>query len=283
MIRRYWLAVLGFQLRNFEQPWKSLPVFILFISLGISSASEVKSAMNDANLWHAILISFAGPSISGGSLTQALKWLVPHILFFYLVGGIANEELLNRGYAIMPLIGSRRIWWLTKLTSVLLLSVAYILLWFLGVFIGSALVLPMIWVNHPFFNSGDIWPFPDDIKITVVLLWIFGLYLSTLFALTMLQMTISVWWRRSFYAFTAIVFISILSWLLGIDQPALVRWLPGSQSILSRHTFLDPSIPGFTFEWSLLYNGFIFLLALGVSSYYIRHLDIFGNPVADIF
>jgi hypothetical protein len=281
MIGSY-LAVLGFNLRSFGRPWKSLLTSILFVGIGMSNALEVQSAMDNGNIWHAILLSFAGPAVWGSSLTQALTWLVPHVLFFYLVGNIANEELLNRGYAIVPLMGSRRTWWLGKLTLVFLLSIGYTLLWFLSVFLGAALVLPVTRTAHPFLHSGESWIFPSNINIADLLLWIFSLYIGTLFTLTTVQITISVWWRRSFHAYIFVVVVSILSWLLGTDQPELVRWLPGSQSMLSRHTFLDSTIPGFTFEWSLLYNGLILLLTFGLSLWHIRRLDIFGVSLADI-
>ena len=262
--------------------WQFLLVIAMFVSIGLFSASEVRSAMQNANVWHAVLLSFAGPGVWGVSLPGALIWLVPHLLFFYLIGNIANEELMNRGYAILPLIGARRSWWWGKLTIILFISLAYILLWFLVVFLGAVFVLPCTWITRPFLNSGDPWPFSSDISIFEIFTWIFCLYTSTLLTLSLAQIAISVWWRRSFHAYVFIVIVTILSWLLGTDLPELARWLPGSQSMLSRHTFLDPSIPNFTFEWSLLYNGFIFLITLGLSLYHIRRLDIFGNPVADI-
>ncbi|MBI4760793.1 MAG: hypothetical protein ACOYYF_14515 [Chloroflexota bacterium] len=257
-------------------------ISMLFVGIGMSNAFEVKSAMDNGNIWYAVLLSFAGPSVWGSSLTQALTWLVPHVLFFYLVGNIANEELLNRGYAIVPLMGSRRTWWLGKLLLAFLLSMGYTLLWFLFVSLGAAFVLPVTWAAHPFLHSGDPWIFPSNINIADLLLWIFSLYIGTLFTLITVQMFISIWWRRSFHAYVLVVAVSILSWLLGTDQPELVRWLPGSQSMLSRHTFLDPSIQGFTFGWSLLYNGLILLLMLGGSFWHIRRMDIFGASLAEI-
>lgn len=282
MSKYYLLRFFYLNLHDLLRPWPILLALALFGSIGMSGALEVKTVIQDANVWHAVLLGFAGPSISGGSMLSALKWLVPHVLFFFLVGRIANEELLHRGYAIVPLIGSRRNWWLGKVNILLLLSAGYTLLWFLVIFIGAAFVLPLTWTIHPFVHSGNPWPFPFDISVVDMLIWIFGLYASTLFALSLVQIALSVWSRNSFNAFVVIVVVAISSWLFGVEQPELVRWLPGSQSILSRHTFLDVTVPAFTFEWSLLYNSIVIVIIISLTTWNIKQLDIFGNQLSEI-
>lgn len=278
----YLLRLSGYNLHARRQVWPILLALALFGSIGMSSALEIKTVIQDANVWHAVLLGFAGPSVSGGSMLSALKWLVPHVLFFFLVGRIANEELLHRGYAIVPLIGSRRTWWLGKVSILLLLSAGYTLLWFLGVFLGAAFALPLTWTIHPFVHSGNLWPFPFGVSVLDMLIWIFGLYVSTLFALSLIQIALSVWWRHSFHAFVVIVVVAISSWLFGTEQPELVRWLPGSQSILSRHIFLDVTVPAFTFEWSLLYNSIVIVITISLIIWNIKQLDIFGNQLSEI-
>jgi hypothetical protein len=263
--------------------WHSLAgIFVLFGFTGWRSAIQVVDQLSSlqsvmkANLWDAFFVSFSGPGVWGYSLVQALPWLISHILFFYLFGVIAIGELLYRGYAVVPLVGSRLRWWFGKEVALLIFAVGYVLMTVLAVLAGGSIILPWSWQPSELMISGEMWVMPKGMEIGTLLGWIFILFSSTLYALASVQLTLSLIGRRSFYGFSAIAVIAIISWLLGIDNPYLSRWLPGSQSMLLRHTFFDPNVPGFSMEWSLIYNITLFLIVLSVGAWYVRRMDIHG-------
>lgn len=278
------LRLLAWNLRSWWKGWQILLALALFASIGIFSAGEVgaDADLPNKNVWHAVLLAFSGPAVWGSSLSGALRWLVPHLLYFYFVGPFAQLELQHRGYAVVPLVGSRRSWWWGKVSALLLSTAIYTLSWFLVVFTGAAFLLPVSWTPKPFWNSGAAWPFPPEVSSAHLAVWILALYGSTLFTMSLVQIALSLWWRHSSHAYVVMSTVFIFSWLLGIDRPGLARWLPGSQSILSRHTFLDVLVPAFTFEWSLVYNSIILLATLVLSVYCVRWLDIFGDQSADV-
>lgn len=278
------LRLLTWNLRSWWRGWQILLALALFASVGISSAGEVRANADlpDKNVWHAVLLAFSGPAVWGSSLSCALRWLVPHLVFFYIAGPFAQHELQSRGYAVVPFVGSRQSWWWGKVSALLLSTAIYTLSWFLIVFTGATFLLPISWTPRPFWNSGAAWPFPSEVTSIHLAVWILALYGSTLFTMSLVQTALSLWWRHSFHAYVVVSTVFILSWLLGIDRPGLARWLPGSQSILSRHTFLDASVPAFSFEWSLAYNGMILLATLALSICGVRRLDIFGYPSGDV-
>jgi len=45
--------------------------------------------------------------------------------------------------------------------------------------------------------------------------------------------------------------------------------------MLSRHTFLEPSVHGFSLAWSLVYNTIAIFIVSTVSFLYVRRMDIF--------
>jgi len=252
---------------------------VTFSLIGLFSVYEIATFPSSCakNVWDILFVTFMGPSISNDSLFNLIFWFLPYLMFFYMFGNIAEEELLQRGVSIIPLIGSRRKWWLGEVATLLILSFIYVLIGIATVLAVSLFFLP--WSNQisPFLFSGEIWQtIPKDMTVvTLMIRWIFLLFGSTLFAVSFIQMVLSVIWRNSFTALILVCTVMILSWLFGIGHPYLVRWLPGSQSMLLRHTFLDPTVYGFYLTWSLVYNAIIILIVLAVSFIYVRRMDIF--------
>jgi hypothetical protein len=74
----------------------------------------------------------------------------------------------------------------------------------------------------------------------------------------------------------------VLSWVFGIHHPYIVRYLPGSQSMLLRHTFLDPAVYGFSLAWSLIYNTIVIFIVSTGSLLYVRRMDIF-KKISEIY
>jgi len=275
--------LLRWNLRSSLRWWWPVAAGVLCCFIGWRSALQAAALVNSsqtqvtANVWDAFFISFAGPGVWDSSLLRMLAWFVPHLLFCYLIGDLANGELLQRGYVVVPLVGSRLRWWWGKMVTLLLLALGYTALSLLAVLAGSMARLPWSWQLSTLLSSGTLWPLPEGMDVGVLLGWTFSLMCSTLFAMASLQIVLSILWHRSFHAFAATSAIALLSWLLGIDKPRLVRWLPGSQSMLLRHTYFDPNVPGFSPAWSLFYNAVLALLAIGLGTWYVRRMDIFGE------
>jgi len=251
---------------------------VIFTLIGLFSVYEVATYPSPCakNVWDVLFVAFAGPSISDDSLFTLIFWFLPYLMFFYMFGNIAEDELSQRGVSIIPLIGSRRKWWLGEVVTLLILSFIYVLAGIATVLAVSLFFLP--WSNQisPFLLSLKLWQIPKDTTVvTLMIRWVFLLFGSTLFAVSFIQMAFSVIWRNSFTALILVCAVMILSWLFGMGHPYLVRWLPGSQSMLLRHTFLDPTVYGFSLTWSLVYNAIIVLIVLAVSFIYVHRMDIF--------
>lgn len=250
---------------------------VTFSLIGLFSVYEIATFPSSCakNVWDILFVTFMGPSISNDSLFNLIFWFLPYLMFFYMFGNIAEEELSQRGVSIIPLIGSRRKWWLGEVATLLILSIIYVLIGIVTVLIVSLFFLPLSNEISPFLLSLKLWQIPKDMTVATLMRWTFLLFFSTLFAVSFIQMALSVIWRNSFTALILVCAVMILSWLFGIGHPYLVRWLPGSQSMLLRHTFLDPTVYGFSLTWSLVYNAIIVLIVLAVSFIHVRRMDIF--------
>lgn len=275
--------ILLWNLRTTIKWWHFPAIFTIFGLLGWSSVSYVQSIPPNfnKNVWDAIFVSFAGPSVWSGSFIDLLKWFVPQLLFFYLMGDVAEGELRFRACAIIPSIGSRRRWWMGKVFIILIFSAGYTLFGVGIVLLIATAMLPWSTNLSPFFLSGVSWHVPNTLHIGALITWITILVGSTLFTILLLQMTLSIWWRNAFNAFAFVCAILVLSWLLGLEFPGVVRWLPGSQSMLLRHTEFESTITDFPLVWSLFYNMVTILNIFLISIGYVHRLDII-KPTTDI-
>jgi len=274
--------MLRWNLKSLPLWWRVFLTTALFAFVGWRSTRDAIALANTlqpptiVNVWDAIFISLAGPDIWNSSLLAMLPWFLSHTLFFYLVGDFANGELLRMGYTVIPLVGSRLQWWIGKATALFVLAFGYTTIGFLTILTISSAWLPWSWQKSDLISAGTLWPLPETLGIAGLLGWAVLLFISTLVALAYVQTTLAIIWRHSFYGFFSIVAIIILSWLFGTGNLLLVRWLPGSQSMLLRHTFFDPVVPGFPLEWSLIYNIALALIAIGLGAWLMQHTDIFG-------
>lgn len=268
--------ILLWNLRTTLRWWHILATIAIFGLLGWSSALYVLMFLSelDKNVWDAFFVSFAGPGVWSTSILEMLKWFVPHLLFFYLMGDIAEGELRFRACAIIPLIGSRRLWWLGKVVILFIFSAGYTLSGVGIVILSATTMLPWSTNPSPFLLSGPLWPVPNTLHVSILITWAILLVGSTLFTISLLQVALSIWWRNAFHAFAFVSALLVLSWLLGLETPGIVRWLPGSQSMLLRHTALDSTVSDFTLAWSMVYNLVTALFTFLVSIAYVHRLDI---------
>lgn len=285
---RFW-RILRWNIAATVRWWQLGATVLLCLFIGWEGSRQVASAAQTApasiqlSVWDGIFLGFAGPRLSDGSLLNFLRWFVFHLLFFYMIGDLAHGELVQRGHAVVPAIGSRQHWWWGKIALLALLTVGYVVLGVGAALIGARTLLPWsaAWQGGIFQLAGWDRPLGVPANGTTLVFWILALFIGTLFALAMWQTTLAVILRRSIYGLIASLGITICSWLLGTNQPGLVRWLPSSQSMLQRHSLWDVQTPGFSLSWSVVYNIIVAGAALGLGSWYVGQMDIFGKSLND--
>lgn len=282
MIRAQFFRLFRWNLKSSLRWWWPVAALALVAFIGWRGALEAIEVFNFsqplvmANVWDAFFITFAGPGLWDTTLLRMLGWFVPHLLFFYFIGDLANGELSLQGAAVVPLIGSRLRWWWGKMFLLAVLSVGYTILCLFVVLAVSLAQLPWSWQGGTLLNSGTLIPISNPVSGAELLSWVFVLLSSTLFAMSCFQTTWAILRRRSFYGFVAVSMVLLLSWLLGSENPHLVRWLPGSQSMLLRHTLFDQNVFRFSFQWSFIYNAVQALLMVCIGAWYVKRMDIFG-------
>lgn len=256
--------------------WHLLVVGGLFLLSGWYHAARLLTFLQGTpstatlDVWDALFLALGGPPLWDGTLLSMLGWFVPHLLFFYLIGEMVQGELAQQGVGVLPRIGSRGRWWLGKGVTLGLLAAAYLMWGLLATLLGAATRLPWMW-QHSYLLS-EMAPVP--VSRLTALGWLVGLLWSTLLTLGLLQMVTALVTRRSIHGLLVVTVLLLLSWLVGTGNPSGVRWLPGSHSMLFRHSALDATVPHFPWEWSLLYNAVLTTTLAGVGTWVVGRLDV---------
>ncbi|MDW8148420.1 MAG: hypothetical protein RMJ48_19255 [Roseiflexaceae bacterium] len=174
-------------------------------------------------------------------------------------------------------MNSRLHWWLAQVVSVVLATIAYTALALVVVLIIAGSMLK--W-SHPFDTSlvvTEALERPLRVNAADITLWTFLLLMTTFCTFTLWQTTLSLITRLPTVITGALALILALSWILGIDRASLVPWLPGSQSMILRHDLFAPDVAGFSFVWSLVYNGIALLAAVLIGLLYTSNMDFLGE------
>lgn len=254
--------------------WKMFFLAMLVISIiGWKIATDYQSEIN--NLGDFYFIFFAGPDNFSLSLLLLLIWFIPQMFFYYLIGNMAYGELSQHGYVLLPRIGSRKKWWSGKVAGLFLISMVYLIAVIVGSTIGACMSLSteIISLNQP-VTITNIWPGSQTFTGFQLVWVIVLLYISSYWALGTLQLATSLIFKKSADSFLLVSMLLLFSCIASIDQAGLVRWLPGTQTILARHSFIDTTIPDFSLGWSLLYNLILFIISFLVGNWVMKRLDI---------
>jgi hypothetical protein len=276
----YWIRLLRWNFASWKHWRLLLPGVGIFIFLGWFSGSQLQAVSHnitgDITLWDVVFLAFSGPGAWDNTILYFLPWASIHLYFLYLTGDLTNRELEDMGYSIVPQVGSRLYWWWGKAITWFFLAGIYIILGLVGVLAGALILTTFsLDLNAPLHLT--TYYSTSTILVKELLLWILLLFFTTLAALATLQLVVSVVLRSSTAGFVAVAVIVFLSWILGTGNPSIIPWLPGSQSMLLRHTMFEPDIPNFSIGWSLIYNSALAGILLIASSGYIRVIDIFGK------
>lgn len=174
---------------------------------------------------------------------------------------------------VMPRFDSRESWWWSKATVLLIVTVVYTLAGAVLIILSS---LPLTGWSGQISNrmiNGELWPV-TQMSIEQLLLWTLLPFGTTLLAVVSVQTSLSVVWQDSTLALGAVAFLLVASWFIGNTSPELVRWLPGSQSMLMRHTLFESRVHNYSISWSVAYNLVLTFVALEWGAYRIRQMDI---------
>lgn len=270
LLHTIWLNIITSSLRR-----NLLWIGVLYLLIGwIISNHNIQQEMSLSNL---ILIFFAGPSNWDYSFIDFLTWFIPPLICFYILGIDAKKNLVTRGYIILPKIGSRIGWLLGEAASILLLVFCFVMWIIIFLVIGAVIAHPAIdmnLANQISITNASVNLLPiTGIQILLISILLLSLTLS---ALTITQMVLSLILKQPIYSLLIMSSISMLSWLISINRPWLTKWLPGAQSMLIRHTFIDVYTPGLTLQWSLIYDSVMIFGSVIIGLIWIKELDIFG-------
>ncbi len=244
---------------------------MLSIFLTKINIQYIQNSNCNINLLDLTFLTLSGPNINEQNIFVNFEWLLVQCTFLYLFVDIGFSNFFKKGNLILLRVGSR-----AKLCMLIILEIIFKILIFLVIQLLTVLVMgmclfPIKWSNTILATSKLMRIHLNNFYTVIYMLLLLFL---TYITLALIQNTISIIFKTPIIS---IVFYCILQFFTlnsGKINKNLIKWLPGNQSIIVRHTFIDPSIPYFSITWSILYNLLFIIILIIISFLYTSKLDI---------
>lgn len=249
-----------------------LPLTVIVgIMLGLSAGQFAVALSNTPNVslgyWDGVLLALLGPSENVVPV-EFLRWLIVPITFLAMTNTIATADMERFGYTTASRAESRRRWFTAKVYLLPVASLFYVLVILFGILLGVRVYLPFGLANDALLNSLNV----TSIDTYSAIFWWILLTTTSLVLFSLLQLVLSVFVPKSFYAFVAVILLILFSVFVNISNP-LAIWLPGTQAILRAHYPINTHRPPFSFEWSVVYNLFACFVVYVISLPFVRRIS----------
>lgn len=259
-------------------------IISIFAFVGLFSSIRLQSLSlaygHSTTSLDSIFLAFAGPTVEMNSILDGLVWLVPQLFLFFLVGNLASLELKASGEYILPLLGSRYLWWAGKLIMLFIIVSGFFLSGFLIVFMISKQMTTSDGGWGELILLDNIYASLVKYKPSYIGFIILVLLISTGLIMAILQTLLSLVFD-SIRAYFIVAFISVSTCLGGNSFKQIITIMPSNQSILSRHSLFLNNPHWFSINWSLIYNIVFLTLLITFGFIYIKKMDIIPEKGID--
>ncbi len=250
----------------------SLPLTVIVgIMIGLSAGQFAVALSNTPNVslgyWDGVLLALLGPSENVVPV-EFLRWLIVPITFLAMTNTIATADMERFGYTTASRAESRRRWFTAKVHLLPLAGLFYVLVILFGILIGVRVYLPFDLANDALLNSLHV----TSVDTYSAIFWWILLTTTSLVLFSLLQLVLSIFVPKSFYAFVAVILLILFSVFVNISDP-LAIWLPGTQAILRAHYPINTHHPPFSFGWSVAYNLFACFIVYVISLPFVKRIS----------
>lgn len=246
-------------------------ILIVGIMIGLSVGQFAVALSNTPNVsldyWDGVLLALLGPSENVVPV-EFLRWLIVPITFLGMTNTIATADMEHFGYTTASRAGSRRRWFTAKVYLLPLAGLFYVLVILFGILIGVRVYLPFDLANDALLHSLNV----TSVDTYSAIFWWILLTTTSLVLFSLLQLVLSVFVPKSFYAFIAVILLILFSVFVNISDP-LAIWLPGTQAILRAHYPINTHHPPFSFGWSVAYNLFACFIVYVISLPFVKRIS----------
>lgn len=261
--------------------WARITIAIMqFVLLGglavISTVISARPGGGKGNVWDAAFTVFSGFTPEA-SLFEIIFSFTPLLFFMLLFGNLAKEDLYLQPMYILLRIGSRRTWWWGKVASLAAAALCYYGLGMAVVIVFACRFLPLSgnWSSFMLLRTG--WFQTGLISTGAFIFWALLLSAGTALGSVLAQWILSMVTGNSFYAVIITMFLLVTPTRIGVFEPGLIKWLPGTQGSLLCHTAFNPLMPGFSLTWSLIYNFLFTFICAVMGMWLLDRIDLYGN------
>ncbi|WP_369902180.1 hypothetical protein [Bacillus manliponensis] len=248
----------------------------IFISIMISFLGAVNiynfsqwATLNDISLNQVNTLDILYESFKGIGYEYEIPivWLFINCYVIFLIGNYTYNDLFNNGPYLILRSNSKLKLWISKLVWIVCTVLFFYMVVFLIVILISIFFIPFQIDSWSVYGEQNILPLMAyKIEGSTFILELICLYVTSSIAISIFQVFLSFIFN-SIYSYISVIVLLFAS--IFIFSP----YLPGTHSMIMRHTLFDTSY-NLSFEISILYNSILILLSSTIGAVYFNRVDI---------
>ncbi|UCS14399.1 hypothetical protein [Clostridium botulinum] len=231
----------------------------------------IQNSNYDANLLDLIFLTLSGPNIREQNIFIESEWLLVQFVFLYLLADVSFSSFFEKGPLILLRIGSRAKLWAVLIGKIILNILLFLFIQILTIVSLGIFYFPIRWTNNILATSRLI---RVNINNLYAVFCMFLLLFLTYITLALIQNTMSIILKSPIISLVFCCILQFFTLNSGKINISLMKWLPGNQSIVVRHTLINPNVVNFNISWSVFYNLFFIIALVIIGFLYIDKLDI---------
>ncbi|MBN3348068.1 hypothetical protein CF050_14565 [Clostridium botulinum] len=231
----------------------------------------IQNSNYDANLLDLIFLTLSGPNIREQNIFIESEWLLVQFVFLYLLADVSFSSFFEKGPLILLRIGSRSKLWVVLIGKIILNILVFLFIQILTVVLLGIFFFPIRLSNNILATSRLLRLNINNLyAVFCMLLLLFLTYIT----LALIQNTMSIILKSPIISLLFCCILQFFTLNSGKINVNLMKWLPGNQSIVVRHTLINPDVVNFNISWSVFYNLFFIVVLIIIGFLYIDKLDI---------
>lgn len=246
----------------------SFIISILTVKINIQ---YIQASNCNANLLDVMFLILSGPNIKEQNIFIDSQWLLIQFVFLYLFADISFCAFFKKGSLILFRVGSRAKLWLMIIVEIVLKVLLFLAIQFLTIIFFGIFSFPIKFTHNILATSKLTRINTDNLYIVS---WMLLLLFLTYIVFALIQNTISLILKSSVSGILFCCMLQFFTLNSGRINKGLMKWLPGNQSIIVRHSIINPSVVNFNMSWSVFYNLFFIIGLILIGFLYTNKLDV---------
>ncbi|GEM_PF-4229755 len=233
-----------------------------FINYEAFKGEGLKSALD------ILFVTFAGPRADEVFLYKNMEWFLLQLIIMLFTGDFLYNLILRKSSFLFVRTNRKNLWLSLMLSLGIILSLFFIVS-FLEVLFIALLKAPLNITQGIFMEN------LERFNNFQIIFWMWFLLFLSCYAIMAVHFLCTLYFRSFLPSLIGIIILQVITiFYKGLDIK-LIKWLPGNQGIIIRHSLFQNYSASFSLSFSIAYSIILIALVLFIGMKKIESMDIY--------